>query len=82
MVNNYVDDSVNNQLLEKDIIEFFKTKWIDSKSYSFWIERHLLWDWKHRITIDFDKWNSEKTIDINAWDTKEYLYEVLNNIIS
>lgn len=74
---NYMDDSENITLIDNDIDEFLKKK---GKDYTFWIDRHLLWDWKHRIYIDL--WKETKTIDINAWDNKEYLYEVLEDIIS
>lgn len=74
---NYMDDSENFPILNNDIEEFFQEK---NKDYTFWIQRHLLWDWKHRIFIDI--WSKTKTLDINAWDSKDFLIEMLEDIIS
>ena len=74
-----MEDSDNNPLLDSDIQDFFESKWISWNDYSFTIERHFLWDGKHRIIILYK--NKSEEIDINSWDSEDFLVEVLEELI-
>lgn len=74
-----MEDSDNNTLLESDIKEFFESKWISWNDYNLTIKRHFLWDGKHRINISYK--NKSEEIDINAWDSEDFLVDVLEDLI-